>query len=78
MTIDDRRITRGRSGRRQLRNRVGQLTRGDRTVSCYVGVTADYVRRARQHEKRAPHFERVVVLFETGDAEKPARSSATS
>lgn len=67
MRIDDRKITRGPRARRQLRNRVGQLTRGDRAEACYVGVTSNYEARAVQHGGRSPRFERMVVLFETPD-----------
>ena len=69
MTLETRKITEGAAGERQLRNRLGQLTRADRTLGCYVGSTSDYRKRARQHEARSPHFERMVVLFKTRNVE---------
>ena len=69
MTVETHKITEGVAGERQLRNRLGQLTREDRALGCYVGSTSDYRKRARQHEAQSPHFERMVVLFRTCDLE---------
>ena len=70
MFVDDSRIQRGKRAKRKLRARVGQITRADRSVKCYIGTTSDYSARARSHRRRNSHYKRMVVLFETTDIDE--------